>query len=62
MTPTCKWITDEAGPLACRKGQHGYSWSICASTTECPGQSPKVSRIRARAGGPTVGRMPGFPA
>jgi len=37
MMPTCKWITDEAGPLACRKGKHGYSWSICASAAECPG-------------------------
>ena len=37
MTLPCKWITDQAGPLACRKGQHGYSWNICASGAECPG-------------------------
>jgi len=37
MTPPCKWVTDEAGPLVCRKGQFGYSWSICASGTECHG-------------------------
>ena len=37
MTLTCKWITDKAGPLVCRKGEFSYSWSICASGTECPG-------------------------
>jgi len=37
MTLTCKWITDEAGPLVCKKGQFSYSWSICASGAECPG-------------------------
>jgi len=37
MTPACKWITDQAGPLVCRKAQHGYSWSICASGAACPG-------------------------
>ena len=36
MTLTCKWITDEAGPLVCKKGQSSYSWSVCASGTECP--------------------------
>lgn len=40
MTLPCKWITDQAGPLVCRKGQHGFSWSICASGTECPGALP----------------------
>ena len=38
MMLPCKWITDQAGPLECRKGQHGYSWSICASGSECPGE------------------------
>ena len=37
MTRTCKWITDEAGPLVCRKGEFSYSWSICASAAECSG-------------------------
>ena len=37
MTLTCKWITDEAGPLACRKAEASYSWSICASAAECTG-------------------------
>jgi len=37
MTLPCKWITDQAGPLACRNGQPGYSWSICASAAACPG-------------------------
>jgi hypothetical protein len=37
MTLTCKWITDQAGPLVCNKGQFRYSWSICASAAECPG-------------------------
>lgn len=40
MTPPCKWVTDEAGPLVCRKGQFGYSWSICASGTQCPDRCP----------------------
>ena len=25
------------GELVCRKGQDGYSWSICAPGAECPG-------------------------
>jgi hypothetical protein len=37
MMLPCKWITDQAGPLVCRKGHHGYSWSICAAGAECPG-------------------------
>jgi len=37
MTLPCKWVTDEAGPLACKKGQSSYSWSICASAAECSG-------------------------
>jgi hypothetical protein len=37
MTHPCKWITDEAGPLACRKAEASYSWSICASAAECTG-------------------------
>jgi hypothetical protein len=37
MTRTCKWITDEAGPLVCRKAEASYSWSICASPAECTG-------------------------
>ena len=37
MMPTCKWITDQAGPLVCRKGRHGHSWSICASGADCAG-------------------------
>jgi hypothetical protein len=41
MTLPCKWITDQAGPLVCREGQHGYSWSICASGAECPGVLPR---------------------
>jgi len=40
MMLPCKWITDQAGPLVCRNGQHGHSWSICASGTECPGALP----------------------
>ena len=40
MMLPCKWITDQAGPLACQKGHHGYSWSICASGAECPGALP----------------------
>jgi hypothetical protein len=37
MTLTCKWITDEGGPLVCRKAEASYSWSICASAAECTG-------------------------
>jgi len=37
MTLTCKWITDEAGPLVCKKGEGSYSWSICASAAKCSG-------------------------
>jgi len=40
MMLPCKWITDQAGPLVCRNGQHGHTWSICASGTECPGALP----------------------
>ena len=44
MTLSCKWITDKAGPLVCRKGEFSYSWSICASGTECPGAQPYPGR------------------
>jgi hypothetical protein len=37
MALTCKWITDEAGPLVCGKAEASYSWSICASGAECTG-------------------------
>ena len=37
MTLPCKWVTDEAGPLVCKKGEGSYSWSICASAAECSG-------------------------
>jgi hypothetical protein len=37
MTHLCKWITDESGPLVCRKAEASYSWSVCASAAECTG-------------------------
>jgi len=41
MMSPCKWITDQAGPLVCRKGQNGYSWSICATAAGCPTALPR---------------------
>ena len=65
MMPTCKWITDHTGPLACRNGQHSHAWSICPSAADCPARRNQHWNSRPELGArlhrdvPAAGAQPG---